>query len=374
MRARSLQILGLVALLCACIPRAGSERAPVLRIGTSGDYAPFSLDGEGFDIEVARRLASDLGYRIEWLPFAWPELEARMARGDFDLVMSGVTWRVRRAVIAPLSLAVAVGGPCLLSRAGASERIVVNAGGFLESWVRAAYPDARITAVAANRSLPDLLASREFDALATDRFELASFRREGWSARCEPPIHAKAYWVSERRHPGLLAKLDAWIRSHPDLLRELSVRYFDGAVSDGDPANRQLADLVRRRLALMPHVASWKRARDIAIEDPKRERLVLARTRERAALAGLGPAEMEAFVALQIEFAKRVQRRSPAPDAAFDLLSELRPRLLELAGRMQDSIAAGARLDPAASDLLDPWLEESEIAALLELPLAAGPE
>ena len=152
------------------------------------------------------------------------------------------------------------------------------------------------------------------------------------------------------------------------------MRYFDGAVSDGDPANRQLADLVRRRLALMPHVASWKRARDIAIEDPKRERLVLARTRERAALAGLGPAEMEAFVALQIEFAKRVQRRSPAPDAAFDLLSELRPRLLELAGRMQDSIAAGARLDPAASDLLAPWLEESEIAALLELPLAAGPE
>ena len=48
---RSGYILALAALLCACIPSQGPAPAPVLRIGTSGDYAPFSLDGSGFDIE-----------------------------------------------------------------------------------------------------------------------------------------------------------------------------------------------------------------------------------------------------------------------------------------------------------------------------------
>ncbi|HSG90170.1 MAG TPA: transporter substrate-binding domain-containing protein, partial [Pseudomonadales bacterium] len=69
---------------------------PVLRVGTSGDYPPFSRAGEGFDVDVAKRLARDLGMRIEWVPFRWPELERRLRAGDFDVVMSGVTWRPER--------------------------------------------------------------------------------------------------------------------------------------------------------------------------------------------------------------------------------------------------------------------------------------
>src|SRR5438105_13152310 len=51
----------------ATIDDAGA--ADVLRIGTSGDYAPFSLRGKGFDVDVAEAMTRDLGFTIEWVSF-----------------------------------------------------------------------------------------------------------------------------------------------------------------------------------------------------------------------------------------------------------------------------------------------------------------
>ena len=67
-----------------CVIACGSDagdapREAVLRVGTSGDYVPFSSDGEGFDVEVAALLARELGARVEWVPFRWPELSADLA-------------------------------------------------------------------------------------------------------------------------------------------------------------------------------------------------------------------------------------------------------------------------------------------------------
>src|SRR5712691_11300219 len=71
---------------------------PRLRIGTSGDYAPFSAlaaSGErsGFDIDLAMRLARDLGRAAEFVSFRWPELQNEMREARFDLAASGVTIR-----------------------------------------------------------------------------------------------------------------------------------------------------------------------------------------------------------------------------------------------------------------------------------------
>src|SRR5262245_57891851 len=90
--ARSL-IIALVTTVCACGAARTGELAgkrlapgstqPTLRIGTSGDYAPFSKAGSGFDIAVAGNMIKDLGYRIEWVTFAWPELGARIKADAF---------------------------------------------------------------------------------------------------------------------------------------------------------------------------------------------------------------------------------------------------------------------------------------------------
>jgi len=72
-----------------------------LRVGTSGDYAPFSFhapSGEltGFDVVVAQRLGHDLGRSVEFVPFQWPDLTGRLRTGAFDVAMSGVTVRADR--------------------------------------------------------------------------------------------------------------------------------------------------------------------------------------------------------------------------------------------------------------------------------------
>src|SRR5437762_6147929 len=72
----------------------------VLRVGTSGDYAPFSRTVEGrttgLDVELVGLVAAELGTRVELVPFKWPELTARMEKLDFDVVASGVTMRADR--------------------------------------------------------------------------------------------------------------------------------------------------------------------------------------------------------------------------------------------------------------------------------------
>jgi cyclohexadienyl dehydratase len=81
----------------------------VIRIGTTGDYAPYSfrnLDSGGFkgyDIEVARRLAGDLGVKLELVQATWPTLMAGLEAGKYDVVASGVTVTPERAEAAAFS-------------------------------------------------------------------------------------------------------------------------------------------------------------------------------------------------------------------------------------------------------------------------------
>ena len=55
------------------------KAAGVLRVGTTGDYTPFSLkrpDGtyEGADIDMAHDLAATLGVRVVFVPTVWVDL------------------------------------------------------------------------------------------------------------------------------------------------------------------------------------------------------------------------------------------------------------------------------------------------------------
>ncbi|HKC52205.1 MAG TPA: transporter substrate-binding domain-containing protein, partial [Myxococcota bacterium] len=163
-----------------------------LRIGTSGDYAPFSKDGQGFDVDVAELFAAELGRPIEWVPFRWPELAQREARGDFDVAMSGVTWRADRDVHGWLTLAVGQGGPCWIGPAE-PKSVAVNRGGVLEGFARSRFPEARIVAVDDNVSLPTLLAGGQVEAIVTDSFEIAHFRRPGDTSLCAAESFRKVY-------------------------------------------------------------------------------------------------------------------------------------------------------------------------------------
>jgi cyclohexadienyl dehydratase len=353
------------------------ERAP-LRVGTSADYAPFSSRDaaghvQGFDVDIAERLAADLGFELEWVTFRWPELESKLKSSAFDVAMSGVTWQPLRAVTGYLTRAVARGGPCLLGDAAAA-RVAVNQGGVLEAWARQHLADRELVRVDDNQSLPERLASASVGAIVTDSFELKAFQRPGWAVHCEPALARKVYWVSPG-HLELGARIDAWLRENEQHVAATGQRWFGAKQALG--ALPHLVDLLARRMAFMPLVAGIKSQRGLPIEDLPREAVVLAAVQKRAGELGLPEAPARAFFALQIALSKAVERRSHEA-SSLDLRAQIRPALDQLGERilaaLVESRSAGVlqRCTLKDLELLSPWLTEAEQLELLEKLRAVG--
>jgi len=363
---RLIGALGAALLTFASGTAGGDGPRPVLRVGTSGDYAPFSNEGQGFEIDAARLVADALDRELVLVPFRWAELSQRVSHGDFDVAMSGVTWRPERAVIGHMSLAVAIGGPCWIGPAS-PKSVAVNHGGVLERFARAKFPDARIDAVDANQTLPARLASGEVEAIVTDSFELGAFARVGDPTHCEPARDRKVWWVTPARAAELGPVLDPLVRQREPELAKLREKWF-GSAQRQDEADR-LVDLIARRLALMPAVGAWKRAHARPVEDTPQEARVLESVRQRAIDLGLDPAALRALFALEIELSKRIQVRAANGDAELDLETQLRPALAELSDRQIESLALAApvdsrALDPASLEPLNELRQPTEVAEL----------
>ena len=163
--------------------RSASARAAIIR------RSRYDADGRqlaGFDVAVARAYASDRGRPLELVAFRWPDLDARLAAGDFDVAMSGVTVRGDRLARSP-------DDPCGRARgrrAGRAERgrppatrpapstVAVNRGGHLERVARALACRARRSSPSTTTE-PARRAPRagEVDGVVTDTLELQSFDR-----------------------------------------------------------------------------------------------------------------------------------------------------------------------------------------------------
>ena len=64
-----------------------------IRVGTSGDYPPFSYlnpqtnQYEGMDIALAHKLGEALEAKVIFVRFKWPELTADLMADKFDIAM-----------------------------------------------------------------------------------------------------------------------------------------------------------------------------------------------------------------------------------------------------------------------------------------------
>src|SRR5204862_6137243 len=91
------------------------QASGVLRVGTTGDYTPFSLlrpDGSyiGADIDMAHDLAERLGIDIEFVPSVWIDLLDHFLADRFDIALGGVTVTALRAEKASFSIPTVVDG------------------------------------------------------------------------------------------------------------------------------------------------------------------------------------------------------------------------------------------------------------------------
>lgn len=355
---------------CAARRPAATGAAP-LRVGTSGDYPPFSLRGadgawSGFDVAVARAYADARGRRLELVPFRWPELAPRLAAGEFDVAMSGVTIRADRLLVGTMTAAIARSEAIVLVRRGAvptadvdraGVRIAVNRGGHLERLARARLRRAALVPADDNRRLPELLAARAVDAIVTDTLEAATFPADAFVVAARLSRDRKAYWVAPGRN-ALAADLDAWLLAseHDGTLGRLRAAWLAGASAPTlAPELSRVVDLAARRLMLMPAVAAAKRAAGTPVVDPSREVEVVARAVARARAAGFDDGAAEHFARAQIDAARAVQgARRPTAAAIVDVptLAALRPRIDALdeatVAALVAARAAAARADRAA--------------------------
>lgn len=77
-------------------------RSGKLRVGMS-TFVPWAMQSKtgewiGFEIDVARRLAQDMGVEVEFVPTKWDGLIPSLLTGKFDLVIAGMTGTPTRAL------------------------------------------------------------------------------------------------------------------------------------------------------------------------------------------------------------------------------------------------------------------------------------
>src|SRR4051794_37360353 len=138
------------------------QASGVLRVGTTGDYTPFSLlqpDGSyiGADIDMAHDLAGRLGVDIEFVPSVWIDLLDHFLADGFDIAMGGVTVTAPRAARAFFSIPTLAAGKRPLTRredwgrftsiAAIDQpgvRLIVKTGSGNEAFARANFKEAMV--------------------------------------------------------------------------------------------------------------------------------------------------------------------------------------------------------------------------------------
>lgn len=162
----------------------------VLRVGTTGDYKPFSFIGPdqqfaGIDIEMAKDLASSLGVKLHLVETSWPTLMADLAADKFDVGMSGISRSLLRRRSAFFSDQYAVGGKTSIGRCDDVEklntlekidrpgvRVIVNPGGTNQKYVRTHIKKARVSVYPDNTTIFEQIRDGHADVMITDDIEV----------------------------------------------------------------------------------------------------------------------------------------------------------------------------------------------------------
>ena len=379
-----------------------------LRVGTSGDYAPFSISSgeesglpEGFSVAIARAYAEERGLALEFVPFRWADLIPALNAERFDVAISGVTVRPERSAAGRFTVPVVETGAVLLVRQPerwskvedldrGDVRIGVNAGGHLERVARERFPRAVLISIRNNLAVRTALVEETLHAAVTDTLEAPIWLRDTQGLAVLGPFTRDRKAILVRRdRPALAADLNDWLmeRESDGSLAALRRRYL--GESAGRPVATALGSLlaaIDERLALMPWVGVAKRRSGLPLEVPEREELVLdaavAEVRAAADRAGVAPppdVSVHRLFRAQMEAAKEVQwkavkdRTYAVPEPLPDLNTSLRPGLIRIGERIaqlllklpRDLEATRVR-EAALEELRAPYLSERSALAIAD--------
>ena len=213
------------------------RRRGVLRVGVS-TFVPWVMNAKsgdliGFEVDVAKRLADDLGVKAQFVQASFPNLLDDLLADRFDIIVTGMSITPARALVANFSIPVSESYARLLAnRAKAAGirtatgfdrpevTIAVRAGAIGEDVARRSFPkatiqpfddeDALIEAVLTGKATagvgwspaPEFLSAKAGDKLFVPLADPLAKSREAFAVR--------------KGDPDLVFFLDAWIRHYQD--------------------------------------------------------------------------------------------------------------------------------------------------------------
>ncbi|MGE0669104.1 MAG: gamma subclass chorismate mutase AroQ [Sphingomonadales bacterium] len=204
-----------------------------LRVGMTGDYAPFTVKSgdswSGIDVDMAHSLADSLGVELVFVQTTWPTLMQDLKSSKFDIAMGGITKTQERQREAFQSRSYLNDGKAPIVRCGDERkydtvneinrkgvRVIVNPGGTNERFVQAKLPNASVTVFPDNTKIFDELAAGRADVMVTDKIEV-QWQAARHAALCAATtgtftLTEKAYVMPE--DDALLAAVDAWLEKN----------------------------------------------------------------------------------------------------------------------------------------------------------------
>ena len=189
-----------------------------------GSCAILSANGKaGYEIDVARQLASDLGVELVLVRVPFAQLTDALADGRVDVVSAGYSITPQRALVVDFSNPYATSEMQVVARADLAGRDLNRAdvtlgartGGTTEATARARFPQTKIATFPTERSLYEALKAGQVDgALAyVPRTSMAVAQSDGKLAvmpSAQLPHTVEAFAVRKGEQP-LLNFLNAWI-------------------------------------------------------------------------------------------------------------------------------------------------------------------
>lgn len=233
-------LLSAVATLAAIAPAAFAGEAlnaikarGELRVGTTGDYKPFTYkeaDGTrwGADIAMAEDLAKSLGVKLTFVPTIWADILADQVAGKFDIAMGGVTITPPRAEKTHFSKVTYVDGKRPITRCADKDkfqaldainrpdvRVIVNPGGQNEKFARDNLTKAQVKVHKDNSTVFEEIAAGRADVMVTDGIEVEHTSRNMPGLLCPASVPAaftrleKAYMMA--KDDELKTSVDGWL-------------------------------------------------------------------------------------------------------------------------------------------------------------------
>lgn len=223
-----------------------------LRVGTTGDYRPFSYLNketskfEGFDIDMAEALGKALGVKVEFVQTAWPNLMKDFEAGAFDMAMGGVSITLDRQKKGMFTIPIMREGKTPIARCADKEkfstiadidkpgvRVIVNPGGTNERFDRANLKAAEIKMHNDNVTIFDEVAKGNADLMITDSSETLYQQKLHPGVLCavhpDKPFDfaEKGYWM--QRDAYLKAFVDQWlhISMETGAFKAIYAKWFD---------------------------------------------------------------------------------------------------------------------------------------------------